>query len=79
MQYFTIDTNEYFDIINLDRYDIVIGTVPMRKYGISLDFGRNIITIQGKTAPMISEGEERTVMARRYAMNRKTPKTDPRT
>ncbi|KAF8234900.1 hypothetical protein L208DRAFT_1053679, partial [Tricholoma matsutake] len=34
----TIRANHYFDVINLNRYDTIVGTVFMRKYGLILDF-----------------------------------------
>jgi hypothetical protein len=30
--------NHYFDIVNIDRYDVILSTVFMRKHGIILDF-----------------------------------------
>ncbi len=57
----------YFDIANVDRYDAVLGTVFMRKHGISLDFEYDAIRIQCIPAPTLSEGEETKEMTRRYA------------
>ncbi|SJL18179.1 uncharacterized protein ARMOST_21756 [Armillaria ostoyae] len=57
----------YFDIANVDRYDAVLGTVFMRKHGISLDFEYDTIRIQHIPAPTLSEGEETKEMTRRYA------------
>ncbi|KAF8232418.1 hypothetical protein L208DRAFT_1036650, partial [Tricholoma matsutake] len=37
----TMKADHYFDVINLDRYDAIMGTVFMRKYGIILDFERD--------------------------------------
>lgn len=58
----------YFDIVNLDRYNAIIGTVGMKKLGIILDLPRDKILIQGREWDALSEGEERTIMARRQAM-----------
>ena len=33
--------NHYFNIININRYNVILGTVFMRKHGITLDFKRN--------------------------------------
>ena len=35
----------YFDIINIDRYDVIIGTRFMRKHGIQLDFEQGQVLI----------------------------------
>ncbi|KAL0952526.1 hypothetical protein HGRIS_006787 [Hohenbuehelia grisea] len=61
---------EYFDIVNIDRYDAIIGTVLMRKLEICLDFGTNVVRSRGKVIHSLSEGEETAIMARRYAMRR---------
>jgi hypothetical protein len=36
--YGSVDTNHYFNVININRYDAVLGTLFMRKHGIVLDF-----------------------------------------
>ncbi|KAF8231797.1 hypothetical protein L208DRAFT_1275090 [Tricholoma matsutake] len=38
----------YFDVVNIDRYDAILGTVFMRKHGIVLDFERDEVCIKGK-------------------------------
>lgn len=48
----------YVDICNLDRYDLVIGTPFMRKNKCILDFGRNVITINGKDIPALPYVED---------------------
>ena len=61
---------EYVDVVNIDRYDAVLGTVFMRKYGISLDFEKGVVCIRGTPAPTLSEGEETQEMARRHSLRR---------
>ncbi|THV01568.1 hypothetical protein K435DRAFT_612815, partial [Dendrothele bispora CBS 962.96] len=48
----------YFDIANIDRYDMVIGCCFMRKYGISVDLQRDSIRIKGRPSPTIPVDEE---------------------
>ncbi|KAF8219179.1 hypothetical protein L208DRAFT_1342491, partial [Tricholoma matsutake] len=38
----------YFDVVNINRYDAILGTVFMRKHGIVLDFERDEVHIKGK-------------------------------
>ncbi|KZV61612.1 hypothetical protein PENSPDRAFT_565776, partial [Peniophora sp. CONT] len=38
----------YLDVVNLDRYNVVIGTPFMHDYGVMLDFEKGAICIQGK-------------------------------
>ncbi|KAF8235897.1 hypothetical protein L208DRAFT_1058411, partial [Tricholoma matsutake] len=43
IKYGHIDMKHYFDIVNIDRYDVILGMVFMRKHGIVLDFDKNKI------------------------------------
>jgi hypothetical protein len=45
IKYELIKVNQYFDIVNIDRYDVTLGTVFMRKHRIILDFKRNQVRI----------------------------------
>ncbi|KAF9257390.1 hypothetical protein L218DRAFT_1006255 [Marasmius fiardii PR-910] len=62
-----IQMKGYFDVANVDRYDAVVGTVFMRRHGISLNFEDDSIRIKGKPIPSLSEGEEVRELARRNA------------
>ncbi|KAA1469558.1 hypothetical protein DENSPDRAFT_773163 [Dentipellis sp. KUC8613] len=54
----TISDVQYLDIVNIDRYDMIIGTPFMYKHGISLDFEHRVIRIRGRPVPALSAGEE---------------------
>lgn len=51
----------YFDIVNLDRYDCIIGTPFMNKYGVSIDFKSKTIRINGQSINALSFDEERLI------------------
>ncbi|KAF8237481.1 hypothetical protein L208DRAFT_1247562 [Tricholoma matsutake] len=38
----------YFDVVNIDRYDAILGTMFMRKHGIVLDFERDEVCAEIK-------------------------------
>ena len=40
--------SHYFDVVNIDRYDVILGTVLMRKHGVTLDFDLDEVRIRGK-------------------------------
>ncbi|KAL1947388.1 hypothetical protein VTO73DRAFT_14349 [Trametes versicolor] len=40
----------YFDIANLDRYDAVLGTPFLRRFGVMLDFKNNCVHLDGQIA-----------------------------
>jgi hypothetical protein len=45
-------SNEYFDITNVDYYDVILGTPFLTKWGISLDFSsQGGIRIKGRIVP----------------------------
>ena len=63
----------YFDVVNLDRYDAVLGTPFLRKYGASLDFANNGVIIRGELIPALTIKEEETARRRPAAPRRNAP------
>jgi hypothetical protein len=41
IKYGPIDVDHYFDVVNIDRYDVILGMVFMRRHGITLNFSMN--------------------------------------
>lgn len=70
VQYEGVDQRHYFDIVNVDRFDAIIGIGFMRQFGITLDPGANQILIRGKAVPTLSEGEEQAEIARRQSLRK---------
>ncbi|KAG2018592.1 hypothetical protein CC2G_008014 [Coprinopsis cinerea AmutBmut pab1-1] len=64
------NSKEYVDVVNLDRYDAILGTPFMHKHGVVLDFKNSQILINGKAYPTLTEPEERELFARRSAMRK---------
>jgi hypothetical protein len=58
----------YFDVVNIDQYDVILGTVFMRKYGMVLDFELNEVHIKEKRLDTVIEKESTVQQAHRYAM-----------
>ena len=42
------ETREYFDIINIDYYDAILGTPFLRKHEVMIDFVNNCIRLKDK-------------------------------
>ncbi|KAL0562616.1 hypothetical protein V5O48_019468, partial [Marasmius crinis-equi] len=76
MQYASIAENTYFDIVNIDRYDAIVGTYFMRKHGISLDFENDCIRVKSRPAPTLSVGEGSAELRRRTAMRHEMKSKD---
>src|ERR1700733_306731 len=53
----SVKSTHYFDVINLDWYDAIVGTMFMRKYGLILDFEQDQVWFQGQVLPTIVESE----------------------
>ncbi|SJL16375.1 uncharacterized protein ARMOST_19897 [Armillaria ostoyae] len=60
---------EYFDVVNIDKYDAIIGTPFMHRNKVVLNFKRKRIVINGHPiAGKIIDGEEADKIARRYRL-----------
>ncbi|KAI1782380.1 hypothetical protein LXA43DRAFT_905944 [Ganoderma leucocontextum] len=57
------DAPTYFDIVNLDRYDCVMGTPFMNEHGVILDFRTREIVIRGEHIPAFSHEEDSSFRA----------------
>jgi hypothetical protein len=63
-----VENTHYFDVVNIDRYDAILGTMFMRKHGIVLDFERDKVCVKGKHLETVIEGPNMFMQARRHAM-----------
>ncbi|KAF8238717.1 hypothetical protein L208DRAFT_1221567, partial [Tricholoma matsutake] len=71
-----IKNTHYFNVVNIDRYDAILGTIFMRKHGIVLDLERDEVCIKGKHLDTIIEGPNTFKQAHRHAMHPQPPKDD---
>ncbi|KAI0045606.1 hypothetical protein FA95DRAFT_1463245, partial [Auriscalpium vulgare] len=39
---------QYVDVVNIDRYDMIVGTPFMYRFGVCLDFARRSVTVLGE-------------------------------
>ncbi|KAJ7102981.1 hypothetical protein C8R43DRAFT_963863 [Mycena crocata] len=70
VEYDDIKSEEYLDIVNLDQFDLIIGTKFMRKHKMSLDFEFDTIRVCGVPAATLSAKEECSEVERRNAARR---------
>jgi hypothetical protein len=68
MKYASIEAEHYVDIINVDKYDAIMGTIFMRKYGITVNFANDRLTINGVPAPTLTVVEEKEALTRRQSI-----------
>lgn len=69
-------SSHYFDVININRYDAILGTVFMRKHGITLDFDGDEVQIKGKVLETVLEGESTFRQACRHVMHPILPREE---
>ncbi|KAJ7597528.1 hypothetical protein C8J56DRAFT_1041714 [Mycena floridula] len=75
VKYGPINSKEYWDILNIDRYDAIVGSVFMREHQMSLDFEHDVICIKGKAYPAMKLSDEINENVRRSrAVITETPK-----
>jgi len=64
----TVENYHYFDVINIDRYNIIIGTVFMKQHGIMLDFEKDQVRMRGKNLYALHESADEYLQVCRQAM-----------
>jgi len=76
LRYASIDEQHYWDVVNIDRWDVILGIGAMRKFKIVIDPATDSVFVAGKRAPTLSEGEERCEWERRSTIRRSETKRD---
>jgi len=61
----------YLDIVNIDRYDAILGAPFMRKFGVHLDFGSNSIIVGDSTIEALLPAEEAALLKGRDVRRQK--------
>ncbi|SJK99800.1 uncharacterized protein ARMOST_03111 [Armillaria ostoyae] len=60
---------EYFDVVNIDRYDVIVGTPFMHRNKVILDFDKKCVIVNGKRMRgKVLDGDEADKIARRVTM-----------
>ena len=61
------EDNAYMDVVNIDRYDMIIGTPFMRRHGLLLDFGTDTLRQQDTVIPTLTLGQEDLMLTKKRA------------
>jgi hypothetical protein len=70
-----LEHDAYLDVVNIDRYDMIVGTPFMRKHGLVLNFADDTLNINGKVIETLTSGQEDLMLAKRRAQRARTPPT----
>ena len=60
-----VDEQHYFDVVDIDRYDVILGTPFFRRHNVELDFKHRRILIDGKAIPLYDEVDEAEMLRQR--------------
>ena len=52
----------YLNVVNIDKYDTILGAPFMRKFSIQLDFNSNSIVVRNTTIQVLLPEEEATLL-----------------
>jgi hypothetical protein len=69
------EEDAYLDVVNIDRYDMIIGTPFMRKHGLVLDFGRDTLSFKGNALSTLTAGQEDLMIMKRRTTRARGPIT----
>lgn len=70
VEYGPIKEELYVDVVNLERYDMIIGCPWLYRHGAVLDFEHRTIRIRHQPLEILSPGEEAAAVSRRVARRR---------
>lgn len=57
----------YMDVVNIDQYDMIIGTLFLCEHKAVLNFSKDALIIQGRTIAPLTVGQEDLMAAQRRA------------
>lgn len=72
LEYGPIDEEIYVDIVNIERYDMILGVPWLYRHGISLDFEHRSLLYRGEPMLLLSPGEETRAVSQRTIRRRLT-------
>ena len=58
------DDNTYMDVVNIDRYSMIIGIPFMRKHGFMLNFDKDHLLARGQALQPLTISQEDLLMAK---------------
>lgn len=64
----------YFNIVNIDRYDAILGAPWLNAYKAKLDFGLRVVHVHGLKLGTLSRAEDDEKVATGYAARKANPK-----
>jgi hypothetical protein len=68
-----VEENAYADVVNIDRYDMIIGIPFMQRHRLVLDFDQNSLSMQGHISQMMTAGQEDLMLAKKRASCTRAP------
>ena len=66
-----VDEDYYMDVVDIDRYDLILGTPFFRKHNVVLDFRNHTIRIDGREVPVYNEVDDAEARRSRTETNKR--------
>jgi len=67
------DDDAYLDVVNIDRYDMIVSILFLCKHGFILDFDQDILSRQGMKVPTLTSGQEDLMLTKKQASRVRAP------
>jgi len=61
------DDDASLNVVNIDRYDMIVSILFLRKHGFILDFDQDILSRQGVKVPTLTSSQEDLMLAKKQA------------
>jgi hypothetical protein len=61
------DVDAYMDVVNINRYDMILGTPFLCKHGLVLNFTRNKLVARDQDIPTMTSGQEDLMITKQRA------------
>ena len=68
------ELKEYFNVVNIDYYDAILGTPFLKKFKVTIDFTKDCLTIKDKI--ILNQADEYKIMGGQKDTSVKALKTD---
>ncbi|KAF7970992.1 hypothetical protein HWV62_22241 [Athelia sp. TMB] len=75
---FSVTEEMYFDVVNIDRYDAILGTPFLKKHGVCIDFKNRGVVIDGVLHKTFSMADELAFIAQKGEPKHSQKRLGPR-
>jgi len=67
------DNNAYLDVVNINRYNMIVSILFLHKHGFILDFNQDVLSRQGMKVPTLTSSQGDLMLAKKQALQVHAP------